>query len=213
MYETLITHYGSPLYFGAQMAADAGISEEKFLSAWRASEEDRTVGRLTLEQTLERIFAENHRSFGEVLDRIVRKRVAVKKDCFQRLHPEILPLLTDLKRRGMKIGLISNCFSEEAQVIRESLLFPFFDTCCLSFELGIAKPDPEIFGKCVRELQVEAENCLYVGDGGSRELETARQLGMGTAQAVWYIRKQPQPTEIKEEFQQLEHPLEVLEML
>ena len=213
MYETLITHYGSPLYFGAQMAADAGISEEKFLPAWRASEEDRTVGRLTLEQTLEQIFAENHRSFGEVLDRIVRKRVAVKKDCFQRLHPEILPLLTDLKRRGMKIGLISNCFSEEAQVIRESLLFPFFDACCLSFELGIAKPDPEIFRKCVRELQVEAENCLYVGDGGSRELETARQLGMGTAQAVWYIRKQPQPTEIKEEFQQLEHPLEVLEML
>ncbi len=36
---------------------------------------------------------------------------------------------------------------------------------------------------------------------------------MRAAQAVWYIRKQPQPTEIKEEFQQLEHPLEVLEML
>ena len=30
MYETLITHYRSPLYFGAQMAADAGITEEAF---------------------------------------------------------------------------------------------------------------------------------------------------------------------------------------
>ena len=35
MYETLITHYGCPLYFGRQMAADAGISEEKFQALWR----------------------------------------------------------------------------------------------------------------------------------------------------------------------------------
>ncbi len=28
MFETLITHYQSPLYFGAQMAMDAGIPED-----------------------------------------------------------------------------------------------------------------------------------------------------------------------------------------
>lgn len=30
MYETLITLYESPLYFGTQMALDTGIEEEKF---------------------------------------------------------------------------------------------------------------------------------------------------------------------------------------
>ena len=30
MYETLITLFDSPLYFGTQMAEDAGIPEEKF---------------------------------------------------------------------------------------------------------------------------------------------------------------------------------------
>lgn len=30
MYETLITLFESPLYFGTQMAFDAGIAEEKF---------------------------------------------------------------------------------------------------------------------------------------------------------------------------------------
>ena len=35
MYETLITHYESPLYFGAEMAKDAGISKEDFYIHWR----------------------------------------------------------------------------------------------------------------------------------------------------------------------------------
>ncbi len=36
MYETLITLHESPLYFGSQMALDAGIEEEKFQEIWRA---------------------------------------------------------------------------------------------------------------------------------------------------------------------------------
>ena len=50
MYETLITHYNSPLYFGTQMAMDAGISEEAFQSLWRPMESDRTIGKITLEE-------------------------------------------------------------------------------------------------------------------------------------------------------------------
>ena len=53
MFETLITHYHSPLYFGAQMAEDAGIPEAKFQSLWRPTEQDRTIGKLTLEEVLE----------------------------------------------------------------------------------------------------------------------------------------------------------------
>lgn len=53
MYETLITHYDCPLYFGRQMAADAGISEEKIQALWRPTEHERTIGKQTLEQTVE----------------------------------------------------------------------------------------------------------------------------------------------------------------
>lgn len=38
MYETLITLYESPLYFGTQMAEDAGITEEYFQSVWYLKE-------------------------------------------------------------------------------------------------------------------------------------------------------------------------------
>ena len=55
MFETLITHYRCPLYFGAQMARDAGIDEEVFQSRWCATEHERSVGKMTLEEVIEMI--------------------------------------------------------------------------------------------------------------------------------------------------------------
>lgn len=58
MYEMLITLYGSPVYFGTQIALDAGIAEDKFQKPWNA-EEDRAIGKITLEEILEKILKEN----------------------------------------------------------------------------------------------------------------------------------------------------------
>ena len=60
MFETLITHYDSPLYFGAQMAKDAGIPEERFQFIWRATDHERTIGKMTFEQVIEKILKEKY---------------------------------------------------------------------------------------------------------------------------------------------------------
>ncbi len=214
MFETLITHYESPLYFGAQMAEDIGISEENFQSLWRPAEYDRTVGNVTLEEVLTRILKEHNLYSEELLDKIVKRRVEAKEECFRHLHPEILPMLSALKEKGYLVGLISNCFSEEATVIRQSVLAPYFDFLCLSYEQGVQKPDEEIYYKCMNELSVEAEECLYVGDGGSNELEAAQKIGMKAVQAAWYLKEGTwQPTGRKPEFVQVETPLEVMKLL
>lgn len=214
MFETLITHYNSPLYFGAQMAADAGISEQDFQSLWRPTEYDRSVGNVTLEEVLEMIFRKNQCYSEELVKKVAEKRTEVKEECFRHLHPEIIPMLHELKEKGYLVGLISNCFSEEAEVIRRSVLFPYFDAVILSYEQGVQKPDPEIYHRCMEELNVKAEECLYIGDGGSRELEAARALGMNTAQAVWYLKEGTmQPVGRKNGFPQIEKPLDVLPYL
>lgn len=214
MFETLITHYGCPLYFGKQMAEDAGISEESFQALWRPTESDRSIGKVTFEEIITRILWENDCYSKETLETIVAKRVATKEECFKHLHPEILPMLSKLKEAGVRIGLISNCFSEETGVIRSSVLFPYFDAVYLSYEQGVQKPDAEIYRRCMNELGVQPEECLYVGDGGSQELEAAKELGMNTAQAVWYLKEGTfQPTGRKAEFVQLESPMDVVEYL
>ena len=211
MFETLVTFCESPLYFGTQIAKDAGIPEKKFNEIWRLSERARSIGEMTLEQVLETILRENERYSEELLTDIVTKRVESKQECFRHIHPEIIPMLTKLKEEGILIGLISNCYSEEVEAIRQSTLFPYIDAAYLSFEQGIWKPDEEIFRRGMEGLAVRAEECLYIGDGASYELETAKDLGMTALQATWYFKEEfAHMTERKEGFVQLEAPMDVL---
>ena len=215
MYETLVTQFCSPLYYGTEIAHDLGLCPEEFLPGWRATEEARATGKLTFEDTIEGLLR-SHSIFSEELHRrVVEKRMAIQADCFRHLHPGILPMLSGLKARGIKIGLITNCFSEEATLIRESELFGYFDAHCLSWEEGVRKPDPAIYRTCLRRLGVAPENCLYVGDGGSFELETARSLGLQAVQATWYRQAafEHKQAALRPDFPQLSDPMEVLDRL
>ena len=59
-------------------------------------------------------------------------------------------------------------------------------------------------------LGLDPEECLYVGDGGSLELETAQAVGMHPLQAAWYLKDGTrQPVKRKVEFKQAETPLDV----
>ena len=214
MYETLVTHFSSPRYFGKQIAADMGIEEKKFREIWDPTDYARTIGKMTLEEVFEQILKASDKYNPELVIKLAKKRRETKIECFHHLHEEIVPMLEALKSRGYKIGLISNCYFEEADIIRESVLWKYFDVPYLSCEKGMAKPEEEIFRQCVTELNVAYEECLYVGDGGSHELETAGRLGMKPLQAVWYLKEGVnQPSGRKPEFLQAESPLEVLEFL
>lgn len=211
VYETLVTQHNSPLYFGEQIAEDIGIPNEEFQAIWEPSGEKRTLGLLTLEEVLETILREHNCYSEDLLKHIVEKRISAKEQCFQNLHQDILPLLTEIWQTNKKIGMISNCFPEEAMVIRQNALSEYFNSICLSCELGMKKPDPEIFKKCLAELYVKPNECLYVGDGDSGELQAAQKLGMTALQAGWYLERDGRlEKERQEEFPLLSVPKDVL---
>lgn len=217
MYETLCSHYRCPLYFGAHMAEECGVAQEHFLPLWRNEDREkaRTLGQLTLEEQLAYILPRcgitEEGRLESLIAALCRKRMHTKRECMRTLHPQIMPMLEELKAAGMKLGVISNCYHEEAQVIREWEGSRCFDTLVLSCEEGVCKPDPEIFRRCMERLGVMPQECLFVGDGGSRELETARSLGMEAMQAVWYMQGvEDHPSSPKKDFVQLEEPRDVL---
>ena len=211
MFETLVTHYESPLYMAKQISNDIGITEQKFREIWNPSDDDRTLGKRTLEEVIEEILKVNHCYSTELFEKIISKRKMSKKECFEHIHSEILPLFAFLKERNIKIGLITNCYFEERDVIRDSVFLDYFDAVCMSCEVGIKKPDVKIFQKCMKDLEVLPEECLYVGDGGSFELETAQALGMYPLQATWYLKEGvSQQVKRKAEFLQAASPLDVI---
>ena len=214
MYETLVTLFAVPAYLSPRMAADAGLAEEDFRPLWQATEEDRTLGRVTAEEAVAGILRAFGCPGGERLKRVLEGRARFRREAFSHLHPQILPMLEVLKERGLRLALISNCHSDEAARIRESVLYPYFDAVCLSYEEKMKKPDPAIYLRCLDRLGLSAEECLYVGDGGSDELRAAKRVGMRPVQALWYLREgTPQPVGRLAEFVGAETPLRIPELI
>lgn len=58
------------------------------------------------------------------------------------------------------------------------------DVVAFSCELGVRKPDPEIYLAATRRLNVQPDECVFVGDGGSNELYGAHELGMAATMLV-----------------------------
>ena len=210
MYETLVTLFDGPVYLATQMAEDSGIPEDDFLALWRQTEDDRTLGKITIDEVIEGILKKYDRYTEEKVNRIMDKRIRYKKEVFDHLHPEIIPMMETLRLSEIRTGLISNCHSEEAKVIRESILFPYFDAVCLSYDEGIKKPDPRIYMKCLNKLELTADDCMYIGDGGSNELVAAKNAGLFPVQAVWYLKEGTlQPAKRMPEYIQAETPMAI----
>jgi putative hydrolase of the HAD superfamily len=98
-------------------------------------------------------------------------------------------LLEGLRDRGLKLGLVSNAFDPgwllhrdlEQMGIAERIDFAVF-----SSEIGKRKPHPEIFGRALEALGVAPERALFVGDRLFEDIRGAGELGMATAQALWF---------------------------
>jgi putative hydrolase of the HAD superfamily len=86
--------------------------------------------------------------------------------------------LAELRRRGIRTAIISNCTEEVALVWEETPFAGLADAAVFSATAGCMKPEPRIYGIACREIGVEQADCLFVGDGANDELGGARRAGM-----------------------------------
>jgi putative hydrolase of the HAD superfamily len=95
-----------------------------------------------------------------------------------RLREDAVSVLTALKERGLATALISDCTHELPAFLPGLPVAGLLDACVFSVELGVCKPDARIYLAACDQLGVRPEECLYIGDGGSRELTGAEAVGM-----------------------------------
>ena len=114
---------------------------------------------------------------GAQLEQAVAARRAVQEAMFA-LRPEVLPLLTALRARDLAIGLVSDCTSELPEAWDRLPVAALVDAPVFSCVERTRKPDPALFRAVAARLGVAPADCVYVGDGGGRELTGARALGM-----------------------------------
>jgi putative hydrolase of the HAD superfamily len=89
-------------------------------------------------------------------------------------------LLSAFRARGGRSAFLSNNIPELMAFLRlDRQLERSFDVVVASCEVGVDKPEPEIFRICTERLKLEPSACLFVDDR-ARNVESAARLGWRT---------------------------------
>jgi len=95
--------------------------------------------------------------------------------------PGALDTLQALAKLSIPVGLVSNISPDMAAAFERTTLRPFFRTCTYSCEVGVAKPEPEIYSLAAETLGFDPGDLLFVGDGSDDELGGAARAGLTPA--------------------------------
>jgi len=109
-----------------------------------------------------------------------------------RTFPEVVGVLTELRRRGVPMGVLSNWDYQLPQVLEKQALLHYFEFVLPSTSVGFEKPARRFFQSGLRHArgllrQLQARSCVYVGDHYEKDVLGARAAGMTP---VWLVRDQ-----------------------
>lgn len=95
------------------------------------------------------------------------------------LHPDVLPTLAELRRRGYRLGLVTNGSSyPQNRKLDHAGLRAYMDLSVVCGDEEAQKPDPLIFRRAAARLGVPVESCLFVGDHPRTDMQGALAAGM-----------------------------------
>ena len=95
--------------------------------------------------------------------------------------PGAQQMLAELKRRGYRLGIISNTMSS-LDIPRDLDTFgwnKYFEVVILSSVLKVRKPAPEPFLEAARVINLEPARCAYLGNRISKDIVGCKRAGFG----------------------------------
>lgn len=97
--------------------------------------------------------------------------------CFE-LYVDVQPVLHALKRRGLRLAVVSNWHRGLDSFCHEMNLSNLLDAVISSSDIGIEKPDPGIFEEAVRRLRAKPNHIVHVGDEPDEDFRGAVAAGL-----------------------------------
>jgi putative hydrolase of the HAD superfamily len=93
------------------------------------------------------------------------------------INPGIIEVLADLKAGGTRLALLSNAGPDYGSYFRAGPLGDFFAACYVSGELGLLKPQPEIYRHALDDLGISAAEAVFI-DNREANVRGAEALGI-----------------------------------
>jgi len=121
-------------------------------------------------------------------DTLVAEETVIHNSCGQAITARVIEgvfeVLETMRKDGYRTAIIANANSADARnIIATCGLENYFDVIVISGEVGIEKPDKQIFQVALKRLGVEAGNAVMVGNRIDADIVGANRVGM---KSVWF---------------------------
>ena len=120
-------------------------------------------------------------AFAEALEAYISPVLAHPPE----LSPGAAHAVRGLAARGVALGIVSNTGRTPGLILRRVLerhgLLPYFAAISYSDEVGVRKPDAQIFHATLAQAGVPAEEAVHIGDNPDADVAGARAIGMRAA--------------------------------
>jgi putative hydrolase of the HAD superfamily len=180
-YDTIVTCDFSPLRQG--VPALAGIPVAAWEQEYSLVSLMLNDGRMSKAEAFRQIMANcGTPAPGELVAEMVRRDQELLL-ANARLFDDVVPFLTRLRDRGIKIAIVSNCTENTRAMLVATGVDKLVDELVLSCEALSAKPSPGIYQHALRVLDVPAEAAVFVDDQ-ARFCAGSVAVGIRAAQIV-----------------------------
>ena len=96
--------------------------------------------------------------------------------------PDAAPVMRELRRRGIKVGVLSNTMwarTAHEQIFMRDEILELIDGAVYTSEIPWVKPHPEAFRAAMRAIGItDPADCVFVGDRPYDDVHGAKSAGM-----------------------------------
>jgi putative hydrolase of the HAD superfamily len=163
----------------AELEERFGIGEADLMRAFSTTRKARSIGAYGSEEGNLRAILEAAGIAADpaLVRELNRGRARALAENGVHLWDDSIPTLRELRARGLRTAIVSNCDHWTRPIVDELGLEREADTIVLSFEVGVAKPDAGIYRAALDALGARPEEAVFVDDQ-SAYCEGAEALGI-----------------------------------
>jgi putative hydrolase of the HAD superfamily len=167
--------------------AGVGCTKQQYERAYLAAEK-KLISSVYVNLSFKDIFKQGLTNQLEYLYPGERRKIqTLSSQLLELLYDDVISKIEEAKavlwslKKEFKLGLVSNFYGNLKEICQE-LDLCMFDTIIDSEVVGIRKPDPGIFSLAIKELILNANDCIVAGDSYDNDIAPAKELGCTT---IW----------------------------
>jgi putative hydrolase of the HAD superfamily len=162
----------------AQVAADAGLSPRRLAESIMLYHDEAIKGKQTLLQVYRSVVRDL--ALKSSPEEVLGRHLTLYRQMSAKHDPGTVALMRRL-HTVHSLACLTNTEPEIAEISKQTGLFDYFDRSYLSIELGLKKPDPEIFAAVLMDLGCGSKDVVFIDDR-KENVEGAISVGVNAIQ-------------------------------